>query len=102
METTELEDLTKKVNAYIINIDNRLDLIKSNNEKLKNWSNLRKSVTQNVRQTDEAVLKEMIGYFGEGCLKKLILDIADMYINDFESKITSQSCDLKMVVKPKP
>lgn len=97
----ELEDLKKTVNTYIDGIDKRLSMIESNNKKLKNWQNLRKSVTQNVQQTDEAVLKEMKGYFGEGCLKALIREVSDHFIKDFESKVTAQSCDLKMIVKPK-
>jgi hypothetical protein len=97
----ELEDLKKTVNTYIDGIEKRLSLIESNSKKLKSWSNLRKSVTENVQQTDEAVLKQMTSYFGEGCLKALLREVAHKYIKDFEEKITAQSCDLKMIVKPK-
>lgn len=97
----ELEDLKKTVNTYIDGIDKRLSMIENNNKKLKNWLNLRKSVTQNVQQTDESVLKEMTGYFGEGCLKALIREVSNDFIDDFESKVNAQSCDLKMIVKPK-
>ena len=95
----EIEDLKKTVNTYIGRIQGRLSMIESNNKKLKNWVNLRNSVTQNVQQTDEAVLEEMKSYFGEGCLKALIREVADEFIGDFEKKVTAQSCDLKMVVK---
>jgi len=97
----ELENLKKTVNTYIDGIDKRLSMIESNNKKLENWSKLRKSVTENVQQTDEAVLKEMTNYFGNGCLKALIREVAGDFIQNFESKVTAQSCDLKMIVNPK-
>ena len=95
----ELEDLKRTTSAYIQDINSRLSTIESNNKKLKNWENLRKSVTQNVQQTDESVLEQMTNYFGVGCLKALIREVANEYINDFENKVTAQSCDLKMIVR---
>jgi hypothetical protein len=95
----ELEDLKKTVDTHINGIHIKLSMIESNNKKLKNWQNLRKSVSQNFKQTDEDVLKDMKEYFGEGCLKALIREVADGFINDLESSVTAQSCDLKMIVK---
>jgi len=95
------EDLKKMVNSYVDAIDKRLSTIENNTKKRTNWANLHKSVTQNVQQSDEAVLKEMIGYFNEGCLKQLIRDVAEIFVKDLDDKITAQSCDLKMIVKPK-
>ena len=96
MDTTELK---KMVSTYIYDIDKRVSTIESNNKKLENWLNLRKSVTQNVQQTDENVLKEMVGYFGVGCLKALIKEVSGDFIKHFENEVTAQSCDLKMIVK---
>jgi len=89
------------VDLHVDDIAKRLSGIESNKKKLNNWSNLRRLVMQQVQRTDESVLKEMINYFGEGCLKALIREVANDFIKDFEDKITAQSCDLKMIVKPK-
>ena len=97
----EIQVLKKMVNSHVDDIDKRLSIIESNEKKLNNWSNLRRAVTQNDQKTDESVLKEMINYFGEGCLKALIREVANDFIKDFEDKITAQSSDLKMIVKPK-
>jgi hypothetical protein len=101
MENTELEQLKKMVDAYIGNIGRQFSIVENNNKKLNNWIKLRKSVTQNVQQTDDSVLKEMTGYFGDGCLKELIREVADRFINDFENKVTAQSFDIKTIVKSK-
>jgi len=95
----ELNNLKKTVGAHINGIEKRLSLIESNTKKLNNWQSLLRSVTQNVQQTDESALKEMIGYFGEGCLKALIREVSSDYIKDFEDKITSSYCDLKTIIK---
>ena len=95
------EELKKMVDLHVDDIAKRLSSIESNKKKLNNWSNLRRLVTQQVQRTDESVLKEMINYFGEGCLRALIRQVANDFIKDFEDTITAQSCDLKMIVKPK-
>ena len=96
------EDLKKMVNSHVNNIEKRFSTIETDLKKRKNWEALHRSVTQNVQQSDESVLKQMIGYFNEGCLKQLIRDFAEVIIKDLDDKTTAQSCDLKMIVrKPK-
>ena len=96
----ELEDLTKMVNIHIDGIANRLIVIENNSEKLKNWITIRRRANQNAVLSDEAILKEMVKLFGQGCLNALIREVANDFIKDCEDKITAHSCDLKMIVAP--
>lgn len=89
----EIKDLKKTVDSYIDNINKKLHIIESDYEKLKAWKSLKKSVTENVQQTDESVLKQMINHFGTGCLKRLIEEVATEFVNDYEYEVNS-----KMVV----
>ena len=98
---TEADDLKVTTNAYIEQISNRLASIEANERNLKHWSTLRQSVIHNAQQTDESVLNDMHNYFGHSCLKRIIREVADTYIKEFQDKATAQSCDLRMIVKPK-
>ena len=92
----DTKDLEKKVNAHLKDTENRLLQIERYSKKRKSWANLHKSVTRNVQQTDEAVLKEMTAYLGESCLKYLIRDIAENIVKDLDDIITAKSTQLKM------
>ena len=94
----ETKDLEKTVNAHLKDIENRLVQIERYSKKRKSWANLHKSVTRNVQQTDEAVLKEMTAYLGESCLKYLIRDLAENIVNDLDDIISSKSSDLKIKI----
>ena len=97
----ELEDLKKTVNTYIDGIDKRLSTIESNTKKRNSWAGLRDSIKKSPSKTDATILSEMTACFGADCLKSLIISVAENFVKEFDEKITAQSCDLKMIVKPK-
>ena len=79
---------TKKINSRMADIERKQDL-------LTKWEYLKKSVTQNVQQTDESVLNDMIKYFGNGCLKDIIREKADGYIQRLQDQVLNDSLELE-------
>jgi hypothetical protein len=98
MDTVELK---KMVNTYVDDIDKRLSTIESNTRKRNGWATLYDSIKKAPHRTDANILLEMTQTFGENCLKALITSVAENFVKEFDEKITAQSCDLKMIIKPK-
>jgi len=98
MDTAELKKMT---NYYVDDINKRLLTIESNVKKRNSWALIYDKIKANPSRTDENVLMLMTEHFGKDCLKSVIIQVAERYVKDYDDVITSQSCDLKMIVKPK-
>lgn len=96
MDTTELK---KNVTTYVDDINKRISTIEMNVKKRNSWALIHDKIKANTTRSDESVLELMTEHFGKDCLKSVIINIAEKYVKDFDDAITSQSCDLKMIVK---